>query len=196
VQKSRIPLFTLAAALRNPTCTRAAGSWFAARSGEIRRTGNKAAAIMRETSLRATAHEVQDGSISRVDRTSQRSRVAEGAEPRRYGKRSRERAVQLQRPTEYSTVEAEVRERARGDGPADGGQAPAGGPFLEPEKDFSYLARSMGESGPGPAAGRDAFDRRLLPAERPAHPVKEATGPASRAAASSAKAFRPSRRSR
>src|SRR5947207_5985556 len=67
VQKSRVPLFTLAAALRQPDVYK--GRWVLVRGAlsEIRQDGNKAAAMMRETSLRATAREVADGPISRRD---------------------------------------------------------------------------------------------------------------------------------
>src|SRR5205814_10006153 len=70
VQKSRVPLFTLAAALRQPDVYK--GRWVLVRGAlsDIRQDGGRTAAMMRETSLRATAREVQVGNISRVDRSS------------------------------------------------------------------------------------------------------------------------------
>src|SRR5438105_11494267 len=61
VQKSRVPLFTLAAALRQPDVYK--GSWVLLRGAlsEIRREAGKPDAIVGETSLRATAREVQVG---------------------------------------------------------------------------------------------------------------------------------------
>src|SRR5437868_7606515 len=70
VQKSRVPLFTLAAALRQPDVYK--GRWVLVRGAlsEIRQDGGRTAAMMRETSLRATAREVQVGNVSRVDSSS------------------------------------------------------------------------------------------------------------------------------
>src|SRR5436190_290653 len=77
VQKSRVPLFTLAAALRQPDVYR--GRWVLVRGSlsEIKQDGNKAAAMIAETSLRATAHEVQDGPIRRYDSSYRGSGQAE-----------------------------------------------------------------------------------------------------------------------
>src|SRR5256885_3999260 len=73
VQKSRVPLFTLAAALRQPDVYK--GRWVLVRGAlsEIKQEGNKAAALIAETSLRATSHEVQDGPIRRYDSSSKGS---------------------------------------------------------------------------------------------------------------------------
>ena len=143
VQKSRIPLFTLAAALRQPDVYK--GRWVLVRGAlsEIRQDGNKAAAIMRETSLRATAHEVQDGSISRVDRTSS-GRASAEAQTSRYGNARGSAQYSSSGRTEYSTVKQKFENERVETGRRAVGKLPQADPFLEPEKDFLFLARFDG----------------------------------------------------
>src|SRR5207248_11218262 len=82
VQKSRVPLFTLAAALRQPDVYK--GRWVLVRGAltDIRREAGKPAAMVRETSLRATSREVQVGNVSRWDRSSTASAQSEVATTR------------------------------------------------------------------------------------------------------------------
>src|SRR5207237_7652366 len=84
VQKSRVPLFTLAAALRQPDVYK--GRWVLVRGAltDIRQEAGKPAAMVRETSLRATSREVQVGNVSRWDRSSAASAQSEVATTR-YG---------------------------------------------------------------------------------------------------------------
>jgi hypothetical protein len=143
VQKSRVPLFTLAAALRQPDVYK--GRWVLVRGAlsEIRQDGNKAAAIMRETSLRATAREVQDGSISRVDRTSSARGSAE-VQSSRYGNARGSAQYSASGRTEYSTVKQKFENERVETGRRAVGKLPQADPFLEPEKDFLFLARFDG----------------------------------------------------
>src|SRR5438105_12335679 len=67
VQKSRVPLFTLSAALGQPDVYK--GRWVLVRGAlsGIRQDAGRPSAMVRETSLRATAREVQDGSTTRIE---------------------------------------------------------------------------------------------------------------------------------
>src|SRR5207302_9073832 len=79
-QKSRVPLFTLAAALRQPEVYK--GRWVVMRAAVTELKQN--AAMVRETSLRATAREVQVGPIRRTDHSSSTA-VSADAQPTHYG---------------------------------------------------------------------------------------------------------------
>jgi hypothetical protein len=143
VQKSRVPVFTLAAALRQPDVYK--GRWILVRGAlsEIKQDGNKAAALMRETSLRATSREVQEGSISRVDRSSSASARAE-VQTSRYGNARGEAQMSSRGRTEYSTVKQRFENERVETGRRAVGRLPQADPFLEPEKDFLFLARFDG----------------------------------------------------
>jgi hypothetical protein len=145
VQKSRAPVFTLAAALRQPEVYK--GRWLLMRGAlsEIRQEGTKAALVMRETSLRATAREIQDGSISRVDRSGTSSARAE-VQTSRYGDARGSAQVSSSGRTEYSRVKQRFENERVETGRRAVGRLPQADPFLEPEKDFLFLARFDGVS--------------------------------------------------
>ena len=151
VQKSRVPLFTLAAALRQPDVYK--GRWVLVRGAlsEIRQDGNKAAAMMRETSLRATAREVADGPISRRDTSYKGSAQGEFSSSSRNssGNRSDYKAsgsgqYSSSGRTEYSSVKQKFENERVETGRRAVGKLPQADPFLEPEKDFLFLARFDG----------------------------------------------------
>ncbi len=164
VQKSRVPLFTLAAALRQPDVYK--GRWVLVRCAltEIRQEGNRAALMMRETSLRATAHEVQDGPISRYDtsaRGSARGEFSGSTRNARTGRTDYSGAGSGQysssRRSEFSTVSQKFENERVETGRRAVGKLPQADPFLEPEKDFVFLARFDGVS-----PGRDEQPVALL----------------------------------
>src|SRR5205085_2152162 len=72
-QKSRVPIFSLQAALRQPDVYK--GRWVVMRGAlkDIRQEAGKAAAMVSETSLRATSREVQVGNITRHESSSSMS---------------------------------------------------------------------------------------------------------------------------
>ncbi|HEY4883845.1 MAG TPA: hypothetical protein VII08_09410 [Myxococcales bacterium] len=151
VQKSRVPLFTLAAALRQPDVYK--GRWVLVRGAlsEIRQDGNKAAAIMRETSLRATAREVADGPISRYESSSKGSAQGEFSSSSRSSSAGRT-DYNARGSGQYSTSgrseHSSVRQKFENERVETGrravGKLPQADPFLEPEKDFLFLARFDG----------------------------------------------------
>jgi hypothetical protein len=156
VQKSRIPLFTLAAALRQPDVYR--GRWVLVRGAlsEIRQEGGRPAAMVRETSLRATAREVQVGNISRWDRSSTASSQGE-VSTTRYGSARGSSQYSSSGRSEHSTIKQKFDNERVETGRLALGKLAQADPFLEPEKDFLFLARFEGTS-----PGRDQQPVALL----------------------------------
>ena len=153
VQKSRVPLFTLAAALRQPDVYK--GRWVLVRGAlsEIRQEGTRAAAMLRETSLRATAREVQEGPISRYESSSKGSAQGEyssSVRSSRYGRTDSKGSASGQYTSsgrsEYSTVKQKFENERVETGRRAVGKLLQADPFLEPEKDFLFLARFDGVS--------------------------------------------------
>ena len=161
VQKSRIPLFTLAAALRQPDVYK--GRWVLVRGAlsEIRQEAGRTAAMVRETSLRATAREVQVGNVSRIESSSTGTSRNDGQVSRygnargsaqysgsghysggaRYGGSSQ---YSSSNRTEYSSVKQKFENERVETGRLALGRLARADPFLEPEKDFLFLARFDG----------------------------------------------------
>jgi len=151
VQKSRVPLFTLAAALRQPDVYK--GRWVLVRGAlsEIRQDGNKAAALMRETSLRATAREVADGPISRYESSYKGNVQGEFSSSSRSSsagrsdyKASGSGQYTSSGRSEHSSVRQKFENERVETGRRAVGKLPQADPFLEPEKDFLFLARFDG----------------------------------------------------
>ena len=153
VQKSRVPLFTLAAALRQPEVYK--GRWILVRGAlsDIRQEGARTAAMLRETSLRATAREVQDGPIRRYESSSKGSARGEysgSVRSSRYGnteyKGSGSGQYSSSGRSEYSTVTQKFENERVETGRRAVGKLVQADPFLEPDKDFLFLARFDGVS--------------------------------------------------
>ena len=122
---------------------------------EIKQEGNKAAALIAETSLRATSHEVQDGPIRRYDSSSKGSGQGEfssgsrttnssGSSSRTDYKASGNGSYSSSGRSEYSTVKQRFDNERVQTGRKAVGKLPQADPFLEPEKDFLFLARFDG----------------------------------------------------
>ncbi len=143
VQKSRAPVFTLAAALRQPDVYK--GRWVLLRGAlsDIKQDGGKTAAMLRETSLRATAREVQVGTISRTDRSSSTSAQAE-VQTSRFGNARGSAQVSSRGRTEYSTVKQKFENERIETGRQAVGKLAQADPFLESDKDFLFLGRFDG----------------------------------------------------
>jgi hypothetical protein len=153
LQKSRLPLFTLAAALRQPDVYK--GRWVLVRGAlsEIRQEGARTAAMLRETSLRATAREVQDGPIRRYESSSKgnaRGEYSGSVRSSRYGntdyKGNASGQYSSSGRSEYSTVTQRFENERVETGRRAVGKLLQADPFLEPEKDFLFLARFDGVS--------------------------------------------------
>ena len=142
-QKSRVPLFTLAAALRQPDVYK--GRWVLLRGAlsDMKTEGNKAAALVRETSLRATSREVQVGNISRSEHSSSVS-VRGEAQSSKYGSARGSAQISGSDRTEHSTVRQKFENERVETGRQAVGKLAQADPFLEPDKDFVFIARFDG----------------------------------------------------
>lgn len=154
-QKSRVPVFTLAAALRQPDVYK--GRWVLLRGAlsELRQENGKAAAMVRETSLRASSHEVQVGDVFRRDSTSSGSASAD-IQTTRYGNASADAQYRTSGRDEFSRVRQKFDNEHVETGRKAVGKLAQADPFLEPEKDFIFLGRfdgvRAGEDGERPVA--------------------------------------------
>jgi hypothetical protein len=153
LQRSRVPMFTLAAALRQPDVYK--GRWVLLRGAlsEVRQEGAKTALVMRETSLRATAREVQVGSISRYESSSKGGAQGEFSSTTKSsstGKTDYRASGSGQYASsgrsEHSTVKQKFENERVETGRRAVGKMAQADPFLEPEKDFLFLARFDGVS--------------------------------------------------
>jgi hypothetical protein len=142
-QKSRVPIFTLAAALRQPDVYK--GRWVLVRGAlsDLKQDGGKAAAMLHETSLRATSREVQVGAMSRTDRTSTTSARAE-AQTTRFGNARGSAQVTSNDRTEHSLVRQKFENERVETGRQAVGKLGQADPFLEPDRDFLFLGRFDG----------------------------------------------------
>ena len=142
-QKSRVPLFTLAAALRQPDVYK--GRWVLLRGAlsDLKQDGNKAAAMVHETSLRATSREVQVGSMSRTDHNSTTAIRAE-AQTSKFGNARGSAQVSSNDRTEHSTVRQKFENERVETGRQAVGKLAEADPFLEPDKDFVFIGRFDG----------------------------------------------------
>ena len=142
-QKSRVPLFTLAAALRQPEVYK--GRWVVVRGAlkDVRQDGQKAAAMVSETSLRATSREVQVGTVSRRESSSSTTARAE-AQTTRFGNARGSATVDSRDRSEFSTVKQKFENERIETGRQAMGKLAQADPFLEPEKDFIFIARFDG----------------------------------------------------
>ena len=142
-QKSRVPLFSLAAALRQPDVYK--GRWVVLRGAlsDLKTDGNKAAAMVHETSMRATAREVQLGSVSRSDHSSSSSIRAE-AQSSKFGSARGSVQSRGNDRTEHSTVGQKFENERVETGRQAVGKLPQADPFLEPDKDFIFIGRFDG----------------------------------------------------
>lgn len=138
-QKSRVPLFTLAAALRQPDVYR--GRWVVVRAAVSELKAN--AAYVRETSLRATSREVQVGPMRRTEHTSTTSASAD-VQTTRFGNARGSAQVSSNNRTESSMVRQKFENERVETGRQAVGRLAQPDPFLEPDKDFIFLARFDG----------------------------------------------------
>jgi hypothetical protein len=142
-QKSRVPLFTLAAALRQPDVYK--GRWVLLRGAlsEIKQESGKSAAMVHETSLRATSRDVDVGPRRRTDRESN-TNVRADVKTSHYGNASGTANMRSNDRSESSTVGRKYENERVETGRQAVGKLPQADPFLEPDKDFVFLGRFDG----------------------------------------------------
>jgi hypothetical protein len=134
-QKSRVPLFTLAAALREPDVYK--GRWVLMRGAleDVKQSNGAAAAMLHETQLRASSHEVLEGPYTRTE-TSRTSTLS--GQPQGNGTIEDSRRKQTQ-----TLRQRFVNERVETGRVALGKLAEAD-PFIEPGREFLFLGRFDG----------------------------------------------------
>jgi hypothetical protein len=143
LHKARVPVFTLAAALKQPDVYK--GRWLLLRGAidEMKQNGSGAAAMVRETSLRATAHEVQVGTVSR--NSSSATTNFTGSVVTRHGEVVRGPAtVSTRGQSERATLKQKFDNERVETGRVALGRLAEADPFLEPGHDFVILARFDG----------------------------------------------------
>jgi hypothetical protein len=142
-QKSRVPLFTLAAALRQPDVYK--GRWVLVRGAlsDLKQEGGKAAAMVHETSLRATSREVQVGTMSRTDHSSTSSARAD-VQTTRFGNARGNAQFTNNDRTEHSLLKQKFENERVETGRQAVGKLGQADPFLEPDRDFIFLGRFDG----------------------------------------------------
>ncbi len=145
LQKSRVPVFTLAAAVREPQLYK--GRWILVRGAltAFETESGRPAARVRETSLRATSREVQDGATARWDRSGTVS-VQRDVQTTRYGDARSTKQISGSVRSEYSRVKQRYDNERVETGREALGRLAQPDPFLEPDKDFVFLARFDGVS--------------------------------------------------
>jgi hypothetical protein len=143
VQKSRVPLFTLAAAVRQPNVYK--GRWVLVRGAlsDIREDAGRPAAMVRETSLRATAREVQVGSTTRIEHTGS-AKAQRDVQTTSYGNARSSAQYSSSARSDYSRLNRKFENERVETGRLALGRLARADPFLEPEKDFLFLARFEG----------------------------------------------------
>ena len=101
------------------------------------------AAMVRETSLRATAREVQVGPIRRTDHSSSTA-VSADVQITHYGNARGGAQINSSDRTEHSLVKQKFENERVETGRQAVGRLAQPDPFLEPDKDFIFLARFDG----------------------------------------------------
>jgi hypothetical protein len=110
---------------------------------EMLQDGTKAAALLKETSLRATAREVQLGPVHRTERSSATSIEAQ-AQSSKFGTAQGGAQISSRDRIERSTVKQKFENERIETGRQAVGKLQQADPFLEPEKDFIFMGRFEG----------------------------------------------------
>jgi hypothetical protein len=142
-QKSRVPVFSLAAALRQPDVYK--GRWLVLRGrlADLRSEGNVHTALLNESALRSAEREVKVGTRFKLESESQH-RIAGDLRTTRYG----DATAKGESSSSYRSTRSEVKSVWDNEKVVTGRQAlgrlQQADPFLEPNKDFIFLARFDG----------------------------------------------------
>ncbi|HEX4385242.1 MAG TPA: hypothetical protein VH083_19920 [Myxococcales bacterium] len=147
-QKSRVPLFTLAAALREPDVYK--GRWVLMRGAlaDVKQANGSAAALLKETQLRATTQEVlHDGTYNRTE-TSETHALNGQVQAGPFGNLRADGTLETSKRSESQKLRHRyVNERVETGRIALGKLAEAD-PFMEPGREFLFLGRFDGTRPP------------------------------------------------
>ena len=142
-QKSRAPVFSLAAALRQPDVYK--GRWLVVRGriGDLRSEGNVTTALLSESSLRSTEKETPIGPKYRQENESSYAGSAQ-VNTSRYGNAQGSAQSNSSSKSTWSKVNTSFENEKYVTGRQALGRLAQADPFLEPNKDFIFLARFDG----------------------------------------------------
>lgn len=142
-QKSRAAVFSLAAALRQPEVYK--GRWLVLRGrvAEMRSEGNATTALLSESSLRSTAKETPVGLKFKSEQETSYSGSGE-VKTTRYGNAQGSMQSNSSSRSSYSQVKTSWENEKFATGRQALGRLTQPDPFLEPNKDFVFLARFDG----------------------------------------------------
>ena len=142
-QKSRAPVFSLAAALRQPDVYK--GRWLVVRGriGDLRSEGNVTTALLSESSLRSTEKETPVGPKYRHESESSYAGSAQ-VNTTRYGNAQGSAQSSTSSKNTWSKVNTSFENEKFVTGRQALGRLAQADPFLEPNKDFIFLARFDG----------------------------------------------------
>jgi hypothetical protein len=145
-QKSRAPVFSLASALRQPDVYK--GRWLVVRGriGDLRSEGNVTTALLSESSLRSAEKETTVGPKYRSEHESTYGGSAE-VRTSRYGNAEGKAQSSSSSKSSWSQVKTSWENEKFVTGRQALGRLAQADPFLEPNKDFIFLARFDGVRG-------------------------------------------------
>jgi hypothetical protein len=143
LQKNRVPVFSLSAALRQPEVYK--GRWVVLRGamGELRSEGPLQAALIYESSLQGATREMEVGPKYRSEYQSSVSGNAT-ANSSRYGSASASGNVTRQGSSSQVKVERRFENEKRSTGRQALGRLAKPDPFLEPGQEFVFVGRFDG----------------------------------------------------
>ena len=143
LQKSRTPVFTLAAALKQPDVYK--GRWLILRGAlqELRSEGGAQAALIAESTLRGATREMEVGPKYRTEHQSSGSGSAE-VRTTRFGDASARGNYSTQGSSSSSMVKKRFENEKASTGRSALGRLAKADPFMEPGKEFVFLGRFDG----------------------------------------------------
>jgi hypothetical protein len=146
-QKSRVPLFTLAAALREPDVYK--GRWVLMRGAlsDVKQADGSAAAVLKETQMRSTAHEVVIGPYSRTDRSGTTT-VSGQAQTSVFGSVRGSATIETDKREQTQKLRTRYYNERVETGRIALGKLAEADPFMEPGREFLFLGRFDGTRPP------------------------------------------------
>jgi hypothetical protein len=150
-QKSRVPIFTLSAALRQPDIYK--GRWVIVRGSleDLKANGGGVAAMLHETSLRTTGRDVDVGNSYSYSSSSSGSVSGSGSassNSSRYGSNNSSGSGSANYKSSSNSTYSVTKKKWENEKVETGrlvlGKLPEADPFLEPGQEFIFLARFDG----------------------------------------------------
>lgn len=142
-QRSRVPLFSLRAALEQPDLYKGRQVLLRGSLAELRAEGGRTTALLRESALRSATREYETGPKSRTEHE-ETITGAGGVRTARYGEFGGQGAANRSARTDRSTLARRYENEKVLTGRQALGRLAQADPFLEPDREFVFLARFDG----------------------------------------------------